>query len=615
MIVPMARVDVVGPRAALPRALAVLQDAGVIDLRAPALGARGGAEESGGERLRAQRARLAGLAEALTAAPAASVPPPAGPGSPELDAWLDRLEGELAAIEARRAALVAERADVAQRVAIVSAVAPLHHDLPADQAPELYALLLEDDAASLALLEGEVRALAGGSFALQARPLPDGRMGVLLVIPRARSRALAELLGGRGVRALPPPAGCTGGRVVDVLLWLARREVALPAELAAEDARRADLLARSAAPVAAAAAAVDAALGRAEASERCGGTAHAFVLSGYVPVDRVAALRARAEAELGPGVAVLTRPPKRAEWPDVPVVLRNRPAVRPFERLLGLVPLPRYGSLDPTPWLALTFPLFLGLVLGDLALGAAGAVAALAVRRGAAPGSARRDFATVALACAACAAAFGLLFGEALGELGAHLGLRPLVLDRRRALTAFLGLTVAVGVAHVALGAGLGVVAALRGGARREALARAARLALLCAGAVAGAAQAGLLRAGARDPALAAAGVALAVAIAAEGPLATLELALGLGNVLSYTRLMALGLASVMLAEVANRLATSLRPLAAGLALGALLHAVNFTLGLLSPSIAALRLHYVEFFERFYEAGGTPYRPFARAGT
>jgi V/A-type H+-transporting ATPase subunit I len=38
---------------------------------------------------------------------------------------------------------------------------------------------------------------------------------------------------------------------------------------------------------------------------------------------------------------------------------------------------------------------------------------------------------------------------------------------------------------------------------------------------------------------------------------------------------------------------------------------VNFSLGLVSPTIAALRLHYVEFFEKFYEAGGPPYRPFA----
>jgi V/A-type H+-transporting ATPase subunit I len=94
---------------------------------------------------------------------------------------------------------------------------------------------------------------------------------------------------------------------------------------------------------------------------------------------------------------------------------------------------------------------------------------------------------------------------------------------------------------------------------------------------------------------------------------AALDVALGLGNVLSYARLMALGLASATLAEVANGLASAVRP-PAGLALALLLHAVNFTLCLVSPIVAALRLHYVEFFERFYDEGGAPYRPFAVPG-
>ena len=94
---------------------------------------------------------------------------------------------------------------------------------------------------------------------------------------------------------------------------------------------------------------------------------------------------------------------------------------------------------------------------------------------------------------------------------------------------------------------------------------------------------------------------------------AALDLVSGLGNVLSYARLMALGLASAMLAEVANGIGAGLRPAALGLALAVLLHAANFTLCLVSPAVAALRLHYVEFFERFYAEGGAPYRPFGAA--
>jgi V/A-type H+-transporting ATPase subunit I len=368
---------------------------------------------------------------------------------------------------------------------------------------------------------------------------------------------------------------------------------------------------RIAGPLASSAVAATALLGRLSAEGTCGATRFAFVVTGYMPEERVPALRAAAAAELGDRVALLAHPPKRNEWPEVPVVLRNGPRVRPFERLLALVPLPRYGSTDPTPWLAVFFPLFFGIVLGDVVCGAAGVVVALLLRARGTGGTLGRDLTWIALACALSAVGFGILYGEALGELGAHLGMRPVLLDRRRAFMAFLGAAIAVGAVHVAIGMALGVSGALRRGHRREAAARAAKLALLCTVAVAAAVAAELLPAAALRPVLLVGAALLAVAVAVEGPMAALEIVLGLGNVLSYARLMALGLASVMLAEVANLVATTLRPAAAGLAIGVLLHLVNFTLGLISPTVAALRLHYVEFFEKFYDEGGAPYRPFA----
>jgi V/A-type H+-transporting ATPase subunit I len=178
----------------------------------------------------------------------------------------------------------------------------------------------------------------------------------------------------------------------------------------------------------------------------------------------------------------------------------------------------------------------------------------------------------------------------------------------------FFGVALAVGGIHVATGMVLGVATALRRGHAREAVGRAARLSLLVSAALVAGASVGALPRGALLPALAAGGAFLLVAVATEGPLAALELVLALGNVLSYARLMALGLASVMLAEVANLLGETIEPAVAGVALGVLLHAVNFTLGLISPTIAALRLHYVEFFDKFYDEGGAPYRPFALSG-
>ncbi len=618
MILPMSRVEVLGPRELLADALGLLQASGALDLREVAPGLRPARPDplatSEEAALREVARRAAALASRLPPFQASVEPTPIAPGgAAAVLVRLAELEEEVSRLEARRAALQAERAATARFARLVVALAPLGHGLDPALEPELHGLELRTDAAALALLRVEVERLSGGHCELKARALDDERTGVLVAVPRACSRSLSALLFERGVDEVRLPPHYAGKRLLDVLLLLAARERALPGELADAEAALASLAAREGPAVAGAAIGSQGALSRLGAAARCGETRFAFVVTGYMPAERVEALRARAAAAQGDRLAVFARPPSRAEWPDVPVVLRNLPSIRPFERLLALVSLPRYGSVDPTPWLAIFFPLFFGLVLGDVAFGVLGAGAALLVRARA-RGAAARDLAWVALACSVSAALFGLAYGEALGELGGHLGLRPLLLDRRRAILSFLWVALGVGAVHVAAGIGLGVASALAAGHRREAAGRAARCALLVTVGVGAAGMTGLLPAAVLRPALAAGLLALASAVVADGPMAALDLVLGLGNVLSYARLMALGLASAMLAEVANLLATSLRPAAAGIAIGVLLHAVNFTLGLISPTVAALRLHYVEFFEKFYEEGGVPYRPFALAG-
>ena len=119
----------------------------------------------------------------------------------------------------------------------------------------------------------------------------------------------------------------------------------------------------------------------------------------------------------------------------------------------------------------------------------------------------------------------------------------------------------------------------------------------------------GVLPGGLLTPAVVVILAAFPVLVIAEGIIAPIELLSTFSNILSYARVMALGTASVMMAVVANRLAGSFGSVLVGAVFGLLFHLVNFALGVFAPSIHALRLHYVEFFGKFYSPGGQQYRP------
>ena len=166
-----------------------------------------------------------------------------------------------------------------------------------------------------------------------------------------------------------------------------------------------------------------------------------------------------------------------------------------------------------------------------------------------------------------------------------------------------------IGGVHVLLGLVLGVINALHGH-RKQALGRGISALMILLVVVALLAAMKLLPAQLLTPAVVALLVAFPVLIVAEGIVAPVELLATMGNILSYARIMALGTASVMLAVIANRLAGAMGSVVVGAIFALLFHLVNFALGLFSPTVHALRLHYVEFFGRFYSPGGVRYQPF-----
>jgi len=97
------------------------------------------------------------------------------------------------------------------------------------------------------------------------------------------------------------------------------------------------------------------------------------------------------------------------------------------------------------------------------------------------------------------------------------------------------------------------------------------------------------------------------------GPMGLVDSIGQIANVMSYIRIMAVGLAGAIFANAINAMSTKMG-LAAGLVIGIILHSLNFVIAAFSPNIHALRLNFLEFFGKFYESAKHQYSPFQKTG-
>lgn len=527
---------------------------------------------------------------------------------------------------------------------------------------------------SLEVFVGRVpRGLEGIEEVTKEYELLTGDDAVALFVRRADAEGARAFLSRRGFAALPVPQ--EEGDPRRLLQEVEAERERWQARLQEVRARLTTLRERYAGFVVAAERALEREIQKAEAPLLFVTSDHSFVADGWVPKDRWEQVqRALAERE-GLYVDLQETP----EEEDPPVLLENPRPVRPFELLTNLFSTPSYKEIDPTVTLFLVFPLFFGLMVGDLGYGAIFAILGAVgygvprVRRAIASildtseDGVKRFMAIVLLAGVATALFGGLLYGDAFGipfhpEGEAHGQVAPVswegllhvkiplyaAIHKLTDIVDLLVLSIVAAFLHLGLGFAIGFFNEVHHD-RRHALAKVGWLAVLLGffllllarvrwnrvaafvldtvfapvpleglalfGIVIPWVALGLLLGGAGV-------MAVMEGLAAGNPVALLETASLLANMISYTRLAGIAVAKAAIAEALNN------SIFQGLIFpgGVLLAVVGFAflvlaqlmilfLGGLSAGIQALRLNYVEFFMKFFHGNGVPFKPFGAQPT
>jgi V/A-type H+/Na+-transporting ATPase subunit I len=383
--------------------------------------------------------------------------------------------------------------------------------------------------------------------------------------------------------------------------------------------------------------------------------AFTFVLSGWIRTTDVENLQ-KEMARTGDETALFISDPNPDD--EVPVVLENRGFFKPFEFITQIYGMPKYGEIDPTPFLAPFFFIYFGFCVSDAGYGLLLVIASIIVLKKYEMGPTGTNFWRMFLYCGISTVVVGVLTGSYFGNLPDLLGesfvvMKPLarwkdeliVLDPMKEPTKLLGVALSFGVIQVWFGNIVAAIGNLKNRRYLDILMDQVPMLTFLFGLTGLALRFLQIVKGNSFGWFGHAAIAGAVVLVltqgrSEKGIGSkmfygvynLYMALSgyLSDIMSYSRLWALGLVTGVMAVTINLLAVqfslmipAIFPFLNGIAflrvtisvvvlvlIFVLGHLVSFMMNLLGAFVHPLRLQFVEFFSKFFKSGGSRFKPF-----
>jgi len=368
-----------------------------------------------------------------------------------------------------------------------------------------------------------------------------------------------------------------------------------------------------------------------EALSHAAVTDNAFIITGYIPEKNAAAVKKQLEEKFGAAVEL-----EKCSRQEAPVAFSNNAFAAPVEGITSDYSMPSPDDIDPNPIMSFFYYLFFGMMFSDAGYGLLMMIACGILGFGNVLEKGKRRAYKMFFCCGVSTTFWGIMYGSFFGDMidtvaktffNSPVRFKPILLNPTDKPLELLIISVAFGMVHILTGLAIKFYMTWRKGERLDAVCDTGfwiiSLVGIClfAGGMAGIAVlknigialivvgfGGLLITGGRKK-------KNIIGKIFGGVLSLYDITSYVGDALSYSRLMALGLATGVIASVINVLGSlggaSVVGVIAFVVISVFGHSLNFAINCLGAYVHTNRLQYVEFYQKFYEGGGRKFTPLA----
>ncbi len=542
----------------------------------------------------------------------------------------------------RKADLLVELSRLEKYAPIMAKVQPLAERVSRMSDMASIALIIERKyKAILNYLNEEISKITNGECEIIAQDVDDESTAALIVFNRRYLKQVHEFLAVQDVNQVRLPSDIAKKPIDEAVAEVRARIAQIPGEIDEIDRKLESVSGKYSVKLISARNVIHDRLEAMDAVPKFAQTDQIFIISGWLPEAAVEDME-KALAEKFGNKVVLSVVDIREEHgeDDTPVSLHNNPFTRYFEIIYMLSKYPRYGTVDPTVIFAVFFPILVGMMVGDIGYGLIVMVAGWIVHRKYSQKPMLNMIGFVLTISGAWVTFFGVIYLEFFGDwlyrwlgllnedgdlvkylAGSEHSIFKYPLDRIEGFTFMLAVSLIIGWVHMGIGLVIGVINGHREKNYKHAMEKGGMLLVLT----------GVLAilgnfAFPTWPKFITIGLGVIFSIGGlvlcgvgAGMGGFIEGIVSAGNIFSYARLIAIGLASVIMANVANKLALEQAKsgwvgVIVGVVVFILLQSLNLVIGVFSPSIHSLRLHLVESFGKFFEPARIKYEPFRKTG-